>query len=241
MSDLLNDTTRNFETLYMKLRLKEGRLYSDTEVRQLPDISAVHIHFKEWQARKESSARLFDYLSKKDQALSILEVGCGNGWLASLVAALPGSKVIGTDINFTEVEQAARVFSDKPNLHFIYGNIENELFMNKQFDIVLFAASIQYFSSLQKTIGYMLDLLKPGGEIHLIDSHFYPIHKLSAAKERSQLYYSAAGFPEMVNHYYHHSIGQLERFNYSILYDPDSLFNRFLRNRNPFHWVRIKK
>ena len=65
---------------------------------------------------------------------------------------LPGSKVIGTDINFSEIQQAARVFQHVPNLHFIYTYAEPGVFKEKKFDIIIFAASIQYFESLQETI-----------------------------------------------------------------------------------------
>ncbi|MEI9943399.1 MAG: hypothetical protein WDN26_04195 [Chitinophagaceae bacterium] len=44
---------------------------------------------------------------------------------------------------------------------------------DRQFDIIIFAAAIQYFPSLAGIINTALDLLKEDGEIHIIDSHFY--------------------------------------------------------------------
>jgi ubiquinone/menaquinone biosynthesis C-methylase UbiE len=240
MPGSINHIASDFEKLYIRLRQQEGRIYADEEIKQLPVVAASHKHFKEWQVRQESTLRLFNYLEKKKRPLSILEIGCGNGWLSHQLSFLPGSTVIGTDINFTEIQQAATVFCDTPNLHFIYGHADAELFEDMQFDIVLFAASIQYFSSLPDTISDTLSLLKDGGEIHIIDSHFYPVAEISAARKRSLLYYEGAGFPEMADCYFHHSLDQLEGFNYSLLYDPGSLFNRFLRNKNPFYWIRIQ-
>jgi ubiquinone/menaquinone biosynthesis C-methylase UbiE len=231
----------DFEKFYLQLREKEGRVYSDEEVATLPEIAETHPHYREWQVRRQSSQKLISHLQKKQQGLKILEVGCGNGWLSHQLAAIPGSKVIGTDINFTELQQAAKVFYDKPNLHFIYSPIEPGVFEERQFDSIVFAASIQYFSSLTEIIRKSLKLLKPNGEIHIIDSHFYPLSDLSAAKQRSLFYFEAAGFPEMANWYFHHNPDDLEHFNYSILYDPRSLFNRFLRNKNPFPWIRIQQ
>ncbi len=153
---------------------------------------------------------------------------------------ITGSKVIGTDINFTEIQQAARVFHDISNLHFIYGNAESGMFEDRQFDSIVFAASIQYFPSLTGIINSALKLLKPKGEIHIIDSHFYSLAELGAAKQRSLLYYQAAGFPELADWYFHHNLDDLDSYNYSVLYDPESLFNRFLRNKNPFPWIRIQ-
>lgn len=241
MNDSFHHTrTFDFESLYSQLRQKEGRIYSDKEVAELPSINSSHPHYEEWQLRKESSQKLVDYLKKRKKSIDILEIGCGNGWLSHRLAAIHGSKVIGMDINFTEIQQAATVFQGVSNLHFIYGNVEAGLFRDNQFDIIVFAASIQYFPLLNKTIGDITSLLKTDGEIHIIDSHFYPLSELSAAKQRSVLYYQAAGFPEMASLYFHHSFDDLEPYNYSMLYDPNSIFNRFLRNKNPFPWILIQ-
>ena len=101
------------------------------------------------------------------------EAGCGNGWLSHQLSGVPGISVIGSDINFSELQQAGRVFYKIPNLHFMYGNIESDLFEDKQFDAMIFAASIQYFSNRCRNDQEGLRLLKPGGEIHILDSHFY--------------------------------------------------------------------
>ena len=138
----------DFEKLYITLREKEGRVYSDEEVKALPEIRETHPHYNEWQIRKQSSLRLISYLQKKQQALKILEVGCGNGWLSHRLSGIQRSHVIGSDINFTEIQQAAGVFQNISNLHFIYGHIESEIFEERQFDVIVFAASIQYFTSL---------------------------------------------------------------------------------------------
>ena len=110
----------DFETLYIRLRRQERRIYSDEELIDLPNIQTTHPHYKEWQLRKHSSEKLFSYLKRKNKSLDILEIGCGNGWLSHRLSIIPGGKVIGTDINFTEIQQAARVFQHIPNLHFIH-------------------------------------------------------------------------------------------------------------------------
>lgn len=231
----------DFENLYIQLRKNEGRVYTDEEVATLPEISEAHPHYNEWQLRRQSCRKLISHLQKKQQPLKILEIGCGNGWLSHHLSAIHGSKVIGTDINFTELQQAAKVFQDIPNLHFIYGDIESGLFEESQFDRIVFAASIQYFSSLNKIITESLKLLKSNGELHIIDSHFYSMAELNAAKQRSLLYYQAAGFPELADWYFHHRLDDLRQFDYSTLYDPHSVFNRFLQNKNPFPWILIHR
>lgn len=233
--------TSDFESLYFSLRKNEGRLYTDEEVGLLPDIHKNHQHYKEWLLRKQSSQKLIEYLRQKGEPLDILEIGCGNGWLSRRLSAIRKSKVIGSDINFEEVQQAARVFRDISNLHFIYGKAENDVFKDDQFDIVLFAASIQYFPFLPEIISRSLRLLKKNGEIHIIDSHFYSVTELDGARKRSGDYFKSIGFPEMIDQYFHHTLDSLKNYNYSILHNRKRFLTPFLKDKNPFYWIRIKK
>src|SRR5580658_4862747 len=104
-----------FEKIYITIRRMENRLYTDDEVENLPMISPKHTHSNEWAIRRRSSRRLINFLLKKQFRLRILEIGCGNGWLAHSLAVIPGSEITGLDINFTELQQAARVFNEVPN------------------------------------------------------------------------------------------------------------------------------
>jgi ubiquinone/menaquinone biosynthesis C-methylase UbiE len=230
----------DFEKLYLQLRQKEGRIYTDEEVSMLPEIAEAHPHYKEWQMRKESSQKLIGYLKKRNRATDILEPGCGNGWLSAKLSGIKGSVVTGIDINTYELNQARRVFSNIPNLQFRYGGLNELKEEEMKFDVIVLAAATQYFPSLKKIIDPAIKLLNQNGEIHIIDSHFYTISELGPAKQRSLLYFEAAGFPEMAYWYFHHNLDDLENYNYTVLYDPNSLFNRFLRNKNPFYWIRIK-
>ena len=80
MNTLTIDTAINqFEKLYLQLREKEKRIYTDEEVIALPEIAEGHPHYAEWQMRKQSAKRLVTYLQREQRPLKILEVGCGNG------------------------------------------------------------------------------------------------------------------------------------------------------------------
>src|SRR6187549_447683 len=74
--------------LYIALREKEGRLVSDEELLQLPEVSLFHIHLKEWRIRKKSCEHLINYVAKKNRPLKSLEIGCGNGWLSNQLAGV---------------------------------------------------------------------------------------------------------------------------------------------------------
>lgn len=227
----------DFEELYIAVRQQEKRIYTDEQLQLLPDID--HIYYDEWKIRKRSSERLTEYLTKKDRSLKILEVGCGNGWLSAKLADIPNTKIIGLDINQVEIDQANRVFK-KDNLEFVYDSFTESTFENEQFDIIIFAASLQYFPSVVNVMKQALVMLKKGGEVHVIDTPFYTPDETGKATQRSQQYYASLGIPEMAEHYFHHAISEFWGFKYEILFNPKLILNTILK-KGPFYWVCIRK
>src|SRR3569833_1948339 len=150
------------------------------------------------------------------------------------MAGIPGSYVTGLDINQIEITQANRVF-DADNLEFIYDLFNEDTFEDEQFDVIVFAASLQYFESAQKTLELALSLLREGGEVHIIDTHFYRPEELPKANERSRGYYNSLGFPQKTDKYFHHSISDLAGLKHHILLNPDSMLSQ-LAKRGSFLW-----
>lgn len=224
-----------FEEHYLSLRMREGRLYSDEAVRHLPEINATHPLKEEWVIRKESCQRLIRYLSRKARPLQILEVGCGNGWLCHQLSKIPQNSITGIDINTTELAQAGRVF---PSLRFLSCTLQ-ELENKQAFDVIVFAASFQYFPSVKEVIQACFSHLKKGGEVHILDTHFYAAGEAAEAAERSRAYFASAGFPQMKKFYFHHTLASLEEFGFVMLYNPTKFFNR-LFNKTPFPWLRLQ-
>jgi len=226
-----------FEEQYLSLRKKENRLYEDEQVSLLPELEPSHPHYTEWEIRNRSFRQLEEWLINKRKPLDILEIGCGNGWLCSHLAKTLKGKIIGLDINRVELEQAKRVFGAIQNLEFLYGDME--VLGNQKFDVIIFAASIQYFSSLDEILSPALQRLERDGEIHILDSHFYRESELEAARERSSAYYKEMNAFEMSHYYFHHSIAALRPYNYKILNNPGSIIHKFMKNKNPFHWICV--
>ncbi|HEY0654972.1 MAG TPA: class I SAM-dependent methyltransferase [Chryseosolibacter sp.] len=230
-----------FERVYLDIREKEGRLYSDAQVELLPFIEAHHPLSEEWNTRARSAKRLIRYLSSHPGKI-ILEVGCGNGWLAHRIAQIPEKEVFGLDVNEPELDQAASVFRNKTNLAFILGDLFTIKFPF-QFDIILFASSLQYFPDVQEVFRAAFLLLKSAGEIHVIDTPIYAGRDVEHARERSCNYF-ADNQPSMNDHYFHHVKEDLLRFSPALLYNPASLFtkmrNKFVKD-SPFPWLRITK
>lgn len=226
-----------FSDLYITVRKKENRFYSEAEIEKLPNIRNDHPNYAEWQLRKKSSNRFINYLKRKNKPLRILEIGCGNGWFSHLMSTVEKTQVTGLDVTIVELEQAAKVF-DKENLRFVYADLFEKTQLNEEkFDVIVFNSSLQYFENLNELLKIVSNLLSENGEIHSIDSPFYNYSEIEKAKERTQNYYENLGFPEMAKNYFHHGLQSLGK--YKIVYNPFSFLNYF-RKDSPFYWVLIK-
>ncbi|MDB4728369.1 class I SAM-dependent methyltransferase [Saprospiraceae bacterium] len=231
----------DFEKAYLKVREQEGRLYSDEIVAQLPRLPQRHPHFKEWKMRQWNTERLLQYLQKKE-AHSILDLGCGNGWLTHQIANRTNSQVLGVDINSTELIQANRLFSND-NCQFAYCDIFQEGLPAKYFDIIILDSCVQYFPNLNQLINRLQKFLKSNGEIHILDSPFYDEKMVEKARQRSQDYYLDRGEEKMKAHYFHHTWDALQQNTYKIIYQPDTFKNWLARKLfgrgTPFPWILI--
>lgn len=232
-------TDTDFEQLYLAIREREKRVYTDAQVSTLPNVDIIHPHYAEWQIRKKSADRLIRYLAKKKMPLNILEVGCGNGWLTAKMADIPQANVTGMDINLVEINQASRVFR-KNNLQFMYDGFIQDAFSSNMFDVIVFAAVLPYFPSLKSILQSAVNYLKPGGELHILDTPFYTRHEAPEARGRCIAYYTQMGYPEMANHYFHHTFNDMDMFKCRVLANPGSLLNR-LTKRERFYWITILK
>ncbi len=229
----------DFSDLYIKVRKKENRFYSEEEIKNLPDLEKNHVHYEEWQLRKKSVIRFGNYLKKKNEPLKILDIGCGNGWFSHLISNIEKTKVVGLDINTVELEQATTVFQ-KENLTFVYADLFEKTELNGQkFDIIVFNSCLQYFENLGHLFQIVADLLSPNGEIHIIDSLFYKNNTVENARHRTQTYYKNLGFPEMAENYFHHRFADLGE--HKILYKPFPSFLKHLKKESPFSWILIQK
>ena len=229
--------------LYLRVRDKEGRLYPDEIVTHLPDLRADHQHKVEWLARADSTNRLIHYLMGMHSPLLVLELGCGNGWLSHNISAIPGIRIWGLDRGSLELTQAARLFKD-PNTGFISANIFQSPLVNNSFDVIILASVIQYFKDLPALIVNLQSQLTKRGEIHLIDSPIYNEKDVISARERTVIYYSKLGFPEMADHYFHHTADELKKFRPHWLYQPGGwqyhLVGLLGKTASPFPWLYIR-
>lgn len=234
-----------FETYYRDLREKENRQFPDELVKKLPETPPGHPLQREWLVRKKSLDKLVHYLSQKKTVHRILEVGCGNGWLSNRLSQALPAEICGLDVNESELKQASNLFAG-PGVSFVYGSLWEPVVPLNTFDITILASSIQYFPDLKKLIQRLREFNTTDGEIHILDSPFYDsAHDADAARGRSRKYFKSLGFPEMADHYFHHTFNGLMNFNFSLMYNPNSFPARFQRRLmhsplSPFPWIRIQ-
>lgn len=205
---------KKFSDLYLEVRIKENRIYTNEEVRELPYLK-THTHTKEWNLRSKNTEILRRYIQQQySHGVKILEIGSGNGWLSNFLSEIPNSHITGIEINEYELEQAKQVFQ-KHNLVFEAKNLADISFSD--YDIIIFAASIQYFEQPQQIFNLIFSQ-NSNSVIFCTDTLWYRNEKeAQQAKQRSEKYYTDLGYPEMAQYYYHHSIELLNSYTVSIL------------------------
>lgn len=214
-----------FEKEYLALRAREGRLHDDDTVKRLPFVDDP-----EWKIRANSAKKLLDHL-KQENVRSFIEVGCGNGWLTNYLQRELNVSATGIDVNKTELEQASRISEGRAT--FIYGDIFSDAFNDIEADVIIHAASIQYFSDPK----LLMERLRPKGTIHILDSPIYETGAAIEAKERSKKYFDSKDAPGMDRFYFHHEMDQFRGAEF--LYKPNKI--KKLLGGSPFPWLRIRK
>lgn len=229
-----------FEEKYHAVRAAEGRILSDAQVRRLPDGRALW-NADEWRIRSRSAHRLCRCLARQGAALRILEVGCGNGWLSTLLHR-HGHTVLGMDLFTVELEQAARVFAGPV---FARADLFTSPLPRATFDAVVFAASIQYFADAGTVVQRALELLRPKGVVHVLDTVLYANDaEARAAKDRSVVYFAGLDVAAMADHYYAHQLDAFRRSGDLRVVHARSAFDRigavFGVKPSPFTHVEVR-
>jgi len=227
-----------FEDLYIRLRDKEGRVYSIEECKKLPYLTSKSQHHKEWKMRATTMERFLSYLVQRGQNKRLLDIGCGNGWF-SHHCSQKLKTVVGIDLNKTELDIAASTFKNE-GLSFAYWNVYDKNPFSFSFDYIVLNAVIQYFENVNSVVERLKTFLGPNGEIHILDSPFYEESTVEEARQRSIDYYGKMGFSELASYYHHHLRSDLIHFE--ELYQPihSKWKRKIFRNASPFGWYRYR-
>ncbi len=237
----LSDPQRftEFEDLFAKVQSKEGREYPDATLRILPYVDAKDPLSGEWEMRQQSLYSFLRFVGTKPLPANLLDVGCGTGWFSAFLAKINGMNVYAVDVQKKAMEQGAKVFK-LDRLHFVYGDIFEDIFPEKSFPLITLSGSIQYFDNLEKLINRMFYFLEPGGEIHIVDSPLDSKSGDPGSIKKTQKVYDALGLSGMSKFHFHHGWDAIEKRKHTVMYKPKGgLSKMFGKKENPLCWVRI--
>lgn len=190
---------------YTAIRDAEGYGYDDpARYRRLPDADPADPLAWQWRMRAASFASLrreviareetrrdannsssFALLrvpSRDISCLRVLDLGAGVGWLSNQMARL-GHAPCAVDLNLDPRDGlgAARHYGgDWPRLQAEFDRLP---LADRQADLVIYNASLHYSAEYRTTLAEALRVLRPGGQIAIMDS---PIYR-SAASGRQMI------------------------------------------------------
>jgi len=104
----------------------------------------------------------------------VLDVGCGRGRIAHHDAKYTGAKVVGLNIDKTQIRMAEELAGAEgmqgSQLEFVEGNYNNPLpFTNQTFDALYHVQALTYVQDLDKLLLEMFRILKPGAKLSFLD------------------------------------------------------------------------
>lgn len=165
---------------YAKHREAEGRNHAGDELLALPYLGSGPLA-RQWAVR----ARSFDAFAKRvlrphaarlGRPLRLLDLGAGNGWLSYRVA-LEGHHAVALDIRNDAVDGlgAADAFMQRApgRIERITASFEDVPLPSATIDIAIFNASLHYAVNLERALQEAARLVRPGGQLVILDSPFY--------------------------------------------------------------------
>jgi demethylmenaquinone methyltransferase/2-methoxy-6-polyprenyl-1,4-benzoquinol methylase len=111
-------------------------------------------------------------LLKANQPKLILDVATGTGDFAIEALKLDPDKIIGIDISEGMLEVGRKKMREKnlsDRIELLLGDSENLPFEENKFDALIVAFGVRNFENLEKGLKEMLRVVKPGGEIVILE------------------------------------------------------------------------
>lgn len=133
----------------------------------------LRVEFNEWARAGKGESMETGHRPVGEQAIArmnvspaseILDVGCGSGWAARLLAERSGGgHVIGIDVSDEMVRVAREQSINLPNVEFQLASAESLPFPDKTFTHAFSMESLYYYADIAKALREIARVLKPGG------------------------------------------------------------------------------
>lgn len=104
------------------------------------------------------------------KGMTILDVGCGTGAISKDIAKILGAKgkVIGIDNTDKFIESGKETYKAVDNLTLIHSDLF-DFESSEKFDLIVAARVLQWLTTPKEALLKMKTLLKPGGQISILD------------------------------------------------------------------------
>lgn len=103
---------------------------------------------------------------------SVLDLGCGAGYLAEALSETTGCKVIGIDSSSVAIELAKRA-SNNDRINYFYADAnKTDLSLNK-FDLVICSGILEHVKDWEALVVKINSILKPNGKVFITSSNPY--------------------------------------------------------------------
>jgi SAM-dependent methyltransferase len=104
---------------------------------------------------------------------NILDLGCGAGWLAPLLAEqVPEGRVVGMDVSDEMIRRARRNYADLDSVLFVVGEAEEIPWDANFFDRVISVESAYYWPDPQRALREICRVLAEGGSAWVVVNYY---------------------------------------------------------------------
>jgi len=126
------------------------------------------------------------------EGLRVLDVGCGTGAISNGIAKLVGPTgcVIGIDNTEKFIVSGKESYKETVNLELIHSDLFN-YDNDEKFDLIVAARTLQWLSNPLDALIKMKSLLKPGGQISILDYNHEKLEWNPQPPKSMQLFYAA--------------------------------------------------
>lgn len=186
-----------------------------------PTDETLRVEFNEWARAGKGDSMERGHRPVGEQAIvkmqvpddaQVLDVGCGSGWAARLLAQqAPAGQVVGIDVSDEMIGVAREQSKTLPNVEFRVASAETLPFPDNSFTHAFSMESLYYYADIAKALSEIYRVLKPGGVfVTVVDlyeentpSHQWietlkvPVQLLSTEKYRSL--FAEAGFANITD------------------------------------------
>ena len=169
-----NPALNTFVSNYKNIRAAQGYTnQGSTFYQQLPKYPKTGPEAGIWYIRQRSFAKLMQHLKRTTPTgAKILDLGSGNGWLSHQLT-LHGFLPCAVDIN-NDWDDGLRSVRHYPvTWPALLSSFDNLPFPDASIDVAVFNGSFHYSENQSDTVNEVKRVLKPGGQIIIMDSPIY--------------------------------------------------------------------